>query len=247
MVVIKQIPKSVHPYEVDIGRYLTSSPLSDDPRNHCCPILDVLQDPRDPDIQLVVMPFLRQYNDPKFSTVGEAVEFFRQALDVCVTNPHAGRDTDQIPQGLQFMHDHHVAHRCVMQCDILHPCADTLFRDIMTLNVMMDPKPLFPNLYHPAVQLKTRDFKGHVHPYSRTARPVKYYWTDFGLSRRFDPEDTNPLAVPIFGGDRTVPEYNKDPHSPCNPFRVDVYNLGNLIREDFLQVSEDSHVTRAEC
>ncbi|KAI0709588.1 kinase-like domain-containing protein [Cerioporus squamosus] len=202
VVVIKQILKSVHPYEVNIGRYLASPPLSDDPRNHCCPILDVLQDPRDPDIQLVVMPFLRQYNDPKFGTVGEAVEFFRQALE-----------------GLQFMHEHHVAHR-----------------DIMTLNVMMDPKPLFPDLYHPAVHLKTRDFKGYVHPYSRTARPVKYYWTDFGLSRRFDPQDTNPLAVPIFGGDRTVPEYSKDPHSPCNPFRVDVYNAGNLIREGFLQV-----------
>ena len=28
------------------------------------------------------MPFLRSYNDPKFATVGEAIEFFRQALEV---------------------------------------------------------------------------------------------------------------------------------------------------------------------
>ncbi|KAI0709590.1 hypothetical protein C8T65DRAFT_197773 [Cerioporus squamosus] len=202
VVVIKQVQKSVHPHEVDIGRYLTSPPLSDDPRNHCCPILDVLQDPRDPDIQLVVLPFLKRYNDPKFGTVGEAVEFFRQALE-----------------GLQFMHEHHVAHR-----------------DCMTLNVMMDPKPMFPELYHPGLPMKTRDFKGYVHPYSRTARPVKYYWTDFGLSIRFDPQDTNPLAAPVLGGDRTVPEYKKNPRAPCNPLRVDVYNAGNLIREDFLQI-----------
>ena len=45
-----------------------------------------------------------------------------------------------------------------------------------------------------------------------------------------------PVAVPIIGGDRTVPEYKKDPRAACNPFRVDVYNVGNLIREDFLQV-----------
>ncbi|RPD53219.1 hypothetical protein L227DRAFT_658388 [Lentinus tigrinus ALCF2SS1-6] len=202
VVVIKQVPKSVHPYEVEIGRYLTSPPLSNDPRNHCCPILAVLQDPRDPDIQLVVLPFLRRYNNPKFNTVGEAIEFFRQAFE-----------------GLHFMHENHVAHR-----------------DCMTLNIMMDPKPMFPDLYHPGIETATRDFKGNVHPYSRTARPVKYYWTDFGLSRRFDPQDDNPLAVPIQGGDRTVPEYNKDPYSPCNPFRVDVYNSGNLIREDFLQI-----------
>ena len=109
-------------------------------------------------------------------------------------------------------------------------------RDCMTLNIMMDPKPMFPDLYHPGLRTRTRDFKGYVHPYSRTARPVKYYWTDFGLSTRFDPEETNPVAVPIIGGDRTVPEYKKDSRAACNPFRVDVYNVGNLIREDFLQV-----------
>lgn len=41
-----------------------------------------MQDPQDPDIQIIVMPFLRPYNDPKFGTVGEAVEFFRQAFEV---------------------------------------------------------------------------------------------------------------------------------------------------------------------
>lgn len=81
-VVFKRISKSIHPYEVEIGRLLTSPPLADDPCNRCCPILEVMQDPQDPDIQIIVMPFLRPYNDPKFGTVGEAVEFFRQAFEV---------------------------------------------------------------------------------------------------------------------------------------------------------------------
>lgn len=110
-------------------------------------------------------------------------------------------------------------------------------RDCMTLNIMMDPKPMFPELYHPVLPMMRRDFKGYVRPYSRTARPVKYYWTDFGLSVRFDPQDANPVAMPVLGGDKTVPEYIKNPRTPCNPFRVDVYNVGNLIREDFLQAS----------
>ncbi len=115
MVVLKRISRSLHPYEVEVGRFLTSPPLSDDPRNHCCPIMEVLQDPQDPDIQVIVMPYLRDYNDPKFATVGEAVEFFRQAFEVRDRNKlmRVGT-TDRAHQGLQFMHEHHVAHRYVV-------------------------------------------------------------------------------------------------------------------------------------
>lgn len=79
---LKKVSKSLHPYEVDIGRYLSSPPLSTEPHNHCCPILDVLQDAQDEDMQFIVMPLLRRYNDPKFETVGEVVEFIRQAFEV---------------------------------------------------------------------------------------------------------------------------------------------------------------------
>ncbi|TFK92743.1 hypothetical protein K466DRAFT_539332 [Polyporus arcularius HHB13444] len=202
IVAIKQVDKSDHPHEVEIGRYLTEPPLSDDSHNHCIPYLEVLQDPHVDDIQLVVMPLLREYNDPSFATVGEAVESFHQVFE-----------------GLQFMHEHHVAHR-----------------DIMTLNIMMDSKPILPDMFHPTATQKTRDFRSYVQPYTRTARPVRYYLTDFGLSRRYSPNDPNPLEVPIFGGDKSVPEFQKDPYSPANPFRTDVYYMGNLIREDFLQV-----------
>ncbi len=82
-VVIKRILKSVHPHESDIGRFLYSLPP--DPRNHCCPTLDVLDDPEDSDVQLIVMPLLRAYDDPKLATVGEAMEFFRQLFEVLTT------------------------------------------------------------------------------------------------------------------------------------------------------------------
>ena len=108
----------------------------------------------------------------------------------------------------------------------------------MTLNILMDPNPILPDLFHFSAKYKTRDFKRYIHPYTRTARPVKYYWTDFGLSRRYSPDDTDPLEVPIFGGDRSVPEFQRDPYAPRNPFRTDVYFVGNLIREDFLPVGK---------
>ena len=50
------------------------------------------------------------------------------------------------------------------------------------LNVMMDSKPILPNSYHPQSIRMSRDFKYWVSPRSRTAHPVKYYITDFGLS-----------------------------------------------------------------
>lgn len=82
IVIIKHDSKSAHPYESDIAVFLSSPALSSDPRNHCCPILEVMEDPYDADRRFIVMPLLRTYNDPKFATVGEAVEFFRQAFEV---------------------------------------------------------------------------------------------------------------------------------------------------------------------
>ena len=137
------------------------------------------------------------------------------------------------------MHAHRVAHRYALR-DVVDVHSTELIttqtRDIMTLNVMMDSKPILPDLFHPTATQKTRDFKGYIRPYTRTSRPVRYYLTDFGLSRKYSPDDSDPLEVPIFGGDKSVPEFQKDPYAPANPFRTDVYYMGNLIREDFLQV-----------
>ena len=87
VVTFKRIKKSVHPHEVEIGQYLSSSPLNADPLNHCCPILDVLDDPEDSDVQLIVMPMLRRYYEPKLATVGEAMEMFRQLFEVPPLTP----------------------------------------------------------------------------------------------------------------------------------------------------------------
>lgn len=79
---LKRTSKSKHPYEVDIGRYFSSESLASDPRNHCVPILDVLQDSRDEDILILVMLLLREYDDPQFETVGEVIDFLRQVFHV---------------------------------------------------------------------------------------------------------------------------------------------------------------------
>jgi len=81
-VVLKIISQSLHPYEVEIGRFFSSEPLRSDPANHCTPIYDVLSVPDDKDKVIVVMPLLRAYTSPQFGTIGEAVECFRQLFEV---------------------------------------------------------------------------------------------------------------------------------------------------------------------
>ncbi|PCH36039.1 hypothetical protein WOLCODRAFT_91811 [Wolfiporia cocos MD-104 SS10] len=203
MVSLKKVVRSVHPYEADIAQFLSSKPLSRDARNHCVPIYEVLKVPSDNNTVILVMPFLRQFDDPEFQTVGEVVELCQQLFE-----------------GLRFMHENRVAHR-----------------DISTLNVMMDPAPMFPNLYHPIRTYMKRDFSGRVRfHYSRTERPTRYFYVDFGLSRRYGPDDNDPQELPILGGNKTVPEFQQEGYDmPSNPFCTDIYYLGDLIRDSFLK------------
>ncbi|KAL4242378.1 hypothetical protein ABKN59_011983 [Abortiporus biennis] len=82
LVMLKRISQKTHPYEVEITSYFTKEPLRSDPQNHCVPLLEVLEVPNDSTIKIIVLPLLRKYNDPRFKTVGEALEFFRQAFEV---------------------------------------------------------------------------------------------------------------------------------------------------------------------
>ncbi|TDL15498.1 hypothetical protein BD410DRAFT_816966 [Rickenella mellea] len=197
---LKRIEANVHPYEIEIANYLCSEPLRTDPRNHCVPVYDVLRVPDVGNVFLLVMPLLRKFDSPKFDTVGECVDFFKQIFE-----------------GLQFMHEHSVAHR---------DCCDN--------NIMMDPTAMYPKLYHPASTDKSLDFSGRAKHYTRTEQPPRYFFIDFGLSRRYLSTNSPILKDPICGGDKTVPEFQMS-NNPCDPFPTDVYYIGNLIREEFIQ------------
>jgi serine/threonine protein kinase len=108
---LKCIKPSRHPYEAEIGTFLSSQPLASDTKNHCVPIYDVLQVPDMDDRTILVMPLLRWYDDPPFQTVGETIDFFGQIFDVSDRNHVSGVLLTTTIKGLKFMHDHHVAHR----------------------------------------------------------------------------------------------------------------------------------------
>ena len=110
---------------------------------------------------------------------------------------------------------------------------------------MMDARPLFPVPYHPCDLNRRRDYsKKSLTHFTRTQQPVKYYLVDFGLSRRYGPDNLSPLEDPIIGGDKTVPEFQKS-DEPRNPYFTDIYYLGNFIRRTFTEVGVSQILLKA--
>jgi hypothetical protein len=72
----------VHPREIEIGQYMQTPELRDDPRNHCIPFVDVLSPPGWPNERVIVMPMLRPYDDPPFEMVAEVMDYFHQVFEV---------------------------------------------------------------------------------------------------------------------------------------------------------------------
>ena len=102
----------------------------------------------------------------------------------------------------------------------------------------MDATRLFPNGFHPMQHLFDPNYDGAAKHRTRTERPPKYYLTDFGLSRRYDPEAGPPYELPIRGTDKSVPEFQGEGYDQAsNPFATDVYYIGNEIQTTFLKVS----------
>ena len=117
----------------------------------------------------------------------------------------------------------------------LCPIMNHFRRDISILNVMMDGS-MYPNSWHPCDDDMDRfDFSVEAKYYTRSECPPRYYLIDFGLSRRYDPKNGPPLEPPIFGGDKSVPEFQKSV-DPCNPFPTDIYYAGNFIRVGVMKV-----------
>lgn len=99
---------------------------------------------------------------------------------------------------------------------------------------MMDAAALYPAGFHPIQQDWSPDYTTSARVLPRTTSNVKYYFTDFGISRRFEADDDNRLVVGNKGLDQTLPELSDTVH--YDPFKADIYFLGNVFKERFLQV-----------
>ncbi|PBK71978.1 hypothetical protein ARMSODRAFT_1016965 [Armillaria solidipes] len=101
---------------------------------------------------------------------------------------------------------------------------------------MLDPTKLYPK------GLTTVAWFRQVAPSPRVG--PRYYLIDFGHSRRYDPADSIPHERDLRVGDKSAPEHCNPDELLCNPFPTDIYYLGNLLREYFLDTKNYCHPTR---
>ncbi|KAF5378260.1 hypothetical protein D9615_008795 [Tricholomella constricta] len=201
--------------ELPIAQYLSSPEIQCDPRNHTVPILDILLLPDDDEHALLVMPQLLLFDQLPFRRLGEFVDALRQYFEV--RGLHVRSDLGPVAkdetlpyQGLDFLHEHRIAHK-----------------DACYFNLMMDGSKLVPRGVH-FMAPDTYDGLTEVlewHDRSSVG-PIKYYFIDFGLSKWFYPK-ANIVFSGVYGQDRTVPEHKLE--EPHDPFKVDIYQLGNVI------------------
>ena len=97
---------------------------------------------------------------------------------------------------------------------------------------------LYTTPFHPMSQNRASDGVHDVSAtYTRTQRRPRYYIIDYGLARRYEQSQMPPAEATtgIFGSNFTVPEF-QTPDTPHNPFLIDVYCLGCMIRDEILEV-----------
>ncbi|KAH7888240.1 kinase-like domain-containing protein [Phlebopus sp. FC_14] len=122
-VYIKKVVKEKHPTEAEIAQFLSSSSLLSNSHNHTVPVIDSFAHSTEPEVLYLVMPLLRPFDEPSFTTIKESIDFVDQTL-----------------QGLAFMHEHNIAHRDCSAQNIMmdardlypngwHPLAPRLTRD----------------------------------------------------------------------------------------------------------------------
>lgn len=199
MVALKKLVTPTNERELSLITMLSQD--ASDPDNHCVPILDTLTLPStfedSSSVKIIAMPLLHSWNEPPFSSVGEAVDFIRQMF-----------------KGLKYLHDREIA-----------------FRDISPTNVMMDASAMFPEMWHPCQESMRLDYTGaSTAKYTRTRRPPKYYYVDFGLSRQYD-DETERLETALEGTDLSAPELQL--LQAYEPFALDIYCLGNFLQGTF--------------
>ncbi|KAJ6599482.1 hypothetical protein B0H10DRAFT_2231300 [Mycena sp. CBHHK59/15] len=168
--------------EERIMRLLNSEPLASHPDNPCPTLYDVLDVPNDPREPKASQIFVMPFLRKFDSPPFETVG---EIMDFC----------GQAVRGLRFLHEHNIAH------------GDSHYMNIMLAANKMYPNGFYPG--NPSYAHRTLDVSARAKAFTRTQRPPRYYWIDYGLSsdeyQCSDPSGR--LRVPYArGGDKDIPE-----------------------------------------
>lgn len=109
------------------------------------------------------------------------------------------------------------------------------YRDCSFKNILMDGSRMFPRGFHPVQDIFLNDDLLTPAPMiPRLEAGVTYYFVDYGISSYFPTGSQHRLVVGKLGRDQDVPELSQE--VPYDPFKVDIFTLGNVLRREYLNV-----------
>ena len=104
---------------------------------------------------------------------------------------------------------------------------------------------MYPEGFHPVQTAYKRDYSGLADYLPRSAVGVKYYFADFGISVHVADTDRPSFVTGNLGRDRDPPELSAT--VPYDPFKLDVFIIGNMFRQKFCDVIIPSSFVPRRC
>lgn len=98
----------------------------------------------------------------------------------------------------------------------------------------MDADAMYPEGFHPIRLRRTPDRSRAAVCTSRTVAGVRYYFVDFGISSYLPDTNSPRLVIGSLGRDQDPPELSDT--VPYNPFQLDIFIIGNMLKREFYQV-----------
>lgn len=191
-------------------------------------MLDVFHEEGREDIRFIVMPFLRPAHEPPLQTVGDAVDFVSQILDVGTWCFIAKSSTELLrTQGLAFLHSKQYLTKYVFSLYAGFTISWNVYRHG---DILMDASSLFPHGFHPIKLDLDPTARFPVKRRARSEVHVKYYFT-------------NPVAeyaqYPYHSGSLALPPELLEPTelSRRSYYKIDIWYVGQVLKTQLLDVS----------
>jgi len=99
---------------------------------------------------------------------------------------------------------------------------------------MMDADAMYPEGFHPVRMELKPDCSDDAKYIPRSAVAIKYYFIDFGISVYIPENLRSKLVTGLLGRDRDPPELSD--RTPYDPFKLDVFIIGNMLKREFYMV-----------
>jgi hypothetical protein len=111
-------------------------------------------------------------------------------------------------------------------------------RDCSPKNILVDATNMYPLGFHPVQDVFLDDVTTFAPVIPRLEAGVKYYFVDYGISSYFPAGSRRELVLGVAGRDQDVPELSNN--VPYDPFKVDIFTVGNVLLREFQTVGSHS-------